>query len=160
MAGYYYFNCNGPVQVGPWANYNEALHDCEETYGGPCEFLGCSKPPCGAPGNTELSWKPSDEFITIATQRRLDCAKQAAIGGQASGDTASNEVPSMTETMGSESNKSITITAVVSREAVPCHQCGCQRYIDFDPQDGLCDNLNGSNPAEYCKHPLVSHYLD
>jgi len=49
MPGYYYFNCNGPVQVGPYGNYNEALQDCEDTYGGPCQFVGCSQPPCGAP---------------------------------------------------------------------------------------------------------------
>jgi hypothetical protein len=50
------------------------------------------------------------------------------------------------------------IAAEVTKEALPCHQCGCGRYIDFEPKDGLCDNLDYSNPANYCKHPLVSHY--
>lgn len=58
----------------------------------------------------------------------------------------------------SDVDESVTVSAQVSREAAPCHQRGCRRFIDFDPSDGLCDNLNSSDPSEYCKHPLVSHY--
>lgn len=157
MSGYYYFNCNGPVQVGPWANYNEALLDCVDTYGGPCEFLGCSQPPCGAPPGINIAsdWKPSEEFIAIAAQRKIECEKRNPSAAEVSLDRVLGETPLSDE---NEAHEPLTIRAEIAREAVPCHKCGCRRFIDFDPQDGLCDNLNGSNPAEYCKHPLVSHY--
>jgi hypothetical protein len=72
MGGMYYFNCNGPVIVGPWGNYNEALQDCENTYGGPCQFLGCTQPPCGnnASISTDSAWTPDEKFIKEASERK------------------------------------------------------------------------------------------
>jgi hypothetical protein len=71
MSGMYYFNCNGPVQVGPYANYNEALADAEQLYGGPCQFLSCDSAPCGAPSqeNVDPNWKPDEAFLEAAAKR-------------------------------------------------------------------------------------------
>lgn len=74
MGGDYYFNCNGPARVGPWANYNEALQDCESSYGGPCQFLGCSQPPCGNPANIghDPNWKADVTFLINAKKREQE----------------------------------------------------------------------------------------
>jgi hypothetical protein len=71
MGGYYYFNCNGPVRVGPYANYNEALQEAENDYGGPCQFLSCSQPPCGNPANVKanLTVKIDAAFLAAAEER-------------------------------------------------------------------------------------------
>ncbi len=70
MPGTYYFNCNGPVAVGPWGNCNEARQDAENQYGGPCTFLGCSEPPCGCDGEVARStWTPDAAFIEAAAKR-------------------------------------------------------------------------------------------
>jgi hypothetical protein len=73
MGGYYYFNCNGPVRVDPYANFNEALQEAEDLYGGPCQFLSCSIPPCGAPSGAApvANWEPDAEFLRIADERKL-----------------------------------------------------------------------------------------
>ena len=71
MPGMYYFNCNGPVQVGPYGNCNEALADAEQLYGGPCQFLGCDTAPCGCAGQAtpDSSWKPDKAFLEAAAKR-------------------------------------------------------------------------------------------
>jgi hypothetical protein len=74
MPGMYYFNCNGPIQVGPYGNCNEALQDsliveCIQQGGQP-QFLGCDQAPCGCPNAPDdLSWKPNKEFLEAATKR-------------------------------------------------------------------------------------------
>jgi hypothetical protein len=72
MGGLYYFNCNGPARVGPYGNYNEALQDCEMSFGGPCQFLGCDLPPCGAPAEIKAdpNWKPDAAFLKAAKSRK------------------------------------------------------------------------------------------
>ena len=83
MPGDYYFNCNGPVRVGPWGNYNEAVQDCEMTYGGPCQFLSCSQPPCGNPRNVkaDLTVKIDESFLAAAEEREKQHKKGRSTAG-------------------------------------------------------------------------------
>jgi hypothetical protein len=71
MPGMYFFNCNGPVRVGPFGNCSEARQDAEDRFGGPCEFLGCELPPCGCTDEKEADpgWKPDAAFLEAAAKR-------------------------------------------------------------------------------------------
>jgi hypothetical protein len=71
MPGMYFFNCNGPVQVGPFGNCDEARQEAEDQFGGPCQFLGCTEPPCGCTGAAavEPAWKPDSAFLEAAAKR-------------------------------------------------------------------------------------------
>ena len=68
MPGMYFFNCNGPVQVGPFGNCSEARQDAENRFGGPCQFLGCTVPPCGCAEEAamDLNWAPDEAFLKAA----------------------------------------------------------------------------------------------
>ena len=74
MPGMYYFNCNGPLQVGPYGNCNEALQDplvlqCVQS-GGQLQFLGCDLAPCGCPNaQIDTNWKPDKTFLEAAARR-------------------------------------------------------------------------------------------
>jgi hypothetical protein len=71
MPGMYFFNCNGPVQVGPFGNCIEARQEAEAEFGGPCEFLGCTQPPCGCADDRagDRYWKPGRAFLEAAATR-------------------------------------------------------------------------------------------
>jgi hypothetical protein len=71
MPGMYFFNCNGPVQVGPFGNCDEARQDAENQFGGPCQFLGCTEPPCGCAAQlADPNWEPDDAFLEAAAKRK------------------------------------------------------------------------------------------
>jgi hypothetical protein len=74
MPGMYYFNCNGPLQVGPYGNCNEALQDplvlqCVQA-GGQVQFLGCDLQPCGCPNPpADPNFIPDKAFLEAASRR-------------------------------------------------------------------------------------------
>ena len=72
MPGMYFFNCNGPVQVGPFGNCGEARTDAEVRFGGPCQFLGCTSPPCGCAEDESVdpNWQPDEAFLKAASERK------------------------------------------------------------------------------------------